>query len=419
MVLMMSKSSLQQFLGFNPRHPELHANPYPIYDHMRTQHPICFRPKPGDWLLTRYADVVSVLQNDQYGHAQWRATVLQQQEDAQVTHFLRLRQDSQYLIKLWVVQRNPPEHTRLRQLLQQCLTPQMVMGLRSRIQAIVDELLDRVQAQGDMDIIADLAQPLPLQVICQIMGIPSEEAKHPLLKRWCHDLGLMVDLDALPIAYERSLLAMIGLSQYFRELLAKWHTLPHPSDNLISTLLQAQSNGQLNEAELVGNCIFLFVGGHLTTQNLIGNGVLALLRHPEQWHMLQEQPTLVPRAIHEILRYEPPIQIVSRTALSAMSLSGVTIHPGQIVHCILGAANRDPAQFSDPNSFDITRQQISSLAFGAGAHYCLGARLAQLEGQVAISTLVRRYPHMSLQTKKLQWEDSSVVHGLKSLPVRL
>ena len=414
----MSKPDIDPLLAFNPRNPELHANPYPIYDHLRTEYPIYFRPTQNDWLLTRYSDVVSVLQDEHYGHIQWPDTVPQPEGNTPLAHFLRSRQESQYLIRQWVVMKNAPEHTRLRQLLQQCLTPQMVTRLKSRIQAIVDELLDRIHAQGYMDIIADLAYPLPIKVICEIMGIPPE-AEHPHLKRWSHDLGLMVDLDATPIAHERSWLAMIGLSQYFRELFAKWDTFPHPSDNMISILLQAQSNGQLDEAELVANCIFLFVGGHLTTQNLIGNGVLALLHHPEQWHLLQEQPTLVPKAIQEILRYDPPIQIISRSALSDMNLSGVTIHSGQIVHCIIGAANRDRARFPEPNTFDITRSHLPTLAFGAGPHNCLGSHLAQLEGQIAISTLVNRYPKMSLDTEELQWEENLMVHGLTSLLVRL
>lgn len=404
-------------LKFPSRKPELHASPYKAYQKLRTHNPIFYRPEQEDWLLTRYDDVAEVLQDDVcYGHAYRSTTLEQQAAQNAIDRFLQLRQDSQFLIDQWVVLKNPPEHSRLRNLLRPCFTPKKVKELRAEVKNIIDDLINRVDHQGSMDIIGDLAYPLPVQVIRHIMGIP-KEAEHPHLKRWSHDLGLMVDLDTTALACERSFLAMMGLAHYFRDLLAKWHTFTHTTDGLISKLLQAQAEENLSEAELVGNCIFLFVGGHLTTQNLIGNGILALLQHPPQLKLLQQQPDLAPKAVQEILRYDPPIQIISRTALSTTVLAGNTIKAGQIVHCVLGAANRDPDKFSTPDRFDFMRKSQSNLAFGYGTHYCLGSHLAQLEGEIAIQALISRFPDLKLATQTLEWENNLIVHGVISLHV--
>jgi len=403
-------------LPFNPRSPEFRANPYPTYEYLRSHHPIYYRPERKDWVLTRYADVVEVLKNPSFGRSQQGLANLMTAKQEQIHKFLSLRQESQRLMKLWLVLRNPPDHTRIRQLLRSPFTPSRIQTLRSRIQAQVDDLIDRIKYLGKMDIIDDLAYPLTLGVNCEILGIPEREW-HPRFKQWSEGLSAVGDLDASAIANERGLLAIAGLAEYFRSLIAKCYSHCEPQDNLISTLIQAQAEGQLSEEELLANCILIFFAGDSTTKHLIGNSILTLLNHPDQLSLLQADPSLIETTISEVLRYEGPFQVVSRTALSDFQILNQTIHRGEIVNCLLAAGNRDPAQFPDPDKFDIRRKPNPYLSFGQGIHICLGKHLGKLLAEIAVGTLVRRLPRLSLTTKSLEWEDTFLARGLKSLPV--
>jgi pimeloyl-[acyl-carrier protein] synthase len=403
-------------LPFNPRSPEFRANPYPTYRYLRTHHPIYYRPERNDWVLTRYADIVEVLQNPSFGRSEEGQARLQTAKQELSNRFLYRRQESQKLMKLWLVLRNPPDHTRIRHLLHNTFTQPRIQALRSHLQANVDDLIERVKERGKIDIIHDLAYPLTLGSNCQILGIPKQEW-HPRFKTWSEDLSLAMDLDVTPIANERGLLAIAGFAEYFRSLIAKWHTYSHPQDSLISTLIQAQAEGKLSEEELIANCILMFFAGHSTSKHLIGNGILALLRHPEQLHLLKAYPSLIEMTVSEVLRYDSPVHAMSRTALSDIQLSNQTIHRGQSVHCIIAAANRDPAQFTDSDKFDIKRKPNPYLSFGQGIHTCIGMHLAKLVAEIAVGTVVRRLPGLSLATESVEWEETFVVIGLKSLPV--
>lgn len=412
-------------LQFNPRDPAFRVNPYPTYDYLRTHHPIYYRPDKKDWLLTRYADIAQVLKNPNFGRGGQESIRLMNAFQEPKNHLLYLRQQSQNLIRLFLVLQNPPDHTRIRHLLHNTFTRARIQTLRSpsacplglsQLQRRVDNIIDRFQNRGKMDIINDLAHPLTLASNCEILGIPPQEW-HPRFKQWSDNLSLMLDLDITSIANERGLLAIAGFAQYFRSLIAKWNSYSAPQDTLISTFIQAQAEGKLSEEELIANCIVMFLAGHSTTKSLIGTSILTLLNHPEQLKLLQADPSLIEMTISEVLRYDSTAQTVARTALSDVQLSNQTIHRGEIVNCIIAAANRDSAVFPEPDKFDIKRKPNPYLSFGLGIHNCIGKHLAKLVAEITIGTLVRRLPDLSLASSSLEWEETFVVRGLKSLPV--
>ncbi|MBC6418412.1 MAG: cytochrome P450 [Prochloron sp. SP5CPC1] len=410
-------------LPFNPRSPEFRANPYPTYDYLRSHHPIYYRPERKDWVLTRYADIVEVLKNPSFGRSEGGLANLMTAKQEQIHKFLSLRQESQRLMKLWLVLLNPPNHTRIRHLLRTPFTQSRIQALRCQghasrphIQAKVDDLIERFKDRGKMNIIHDLAYPLTLGVNCEILGIPEAEW-HPRFRQWSENLSVVADLDVTPIDNERGLLAIAGLAEYFRSWIAKCRSGSEAQDNLINALIKAADEGKLSEEELLGNCIMMFAVGHSSTGNLIGSSILTLLNHPDQLQLLQADPSKIEMTISEVLRYESPVQGISRTAMSDIELSNQTIHRGEVVNCIIAAANRDPAQFPDPDKFDIRRQPNPYLSFGRGIHNCIGKHLAKLVAEIAVGTLVRRLPGLSLATASLEWEDSFLGRGLKSLPV--
>ncbi|MEA5556730.1 cytochrome P450 [Nodularia spumigena] len=403
-------------LPFNPRSPEFRANPYPTYDYLRSHHPIYYRPERNDWLLTRYADISEVLKNPNFGRAKQGLSSVQTANQPPINHFLRMRQESQRLMQLWLLLQNPAAHTRIRSLLRSAFTQSHIQVLRSHIQTTVDNLIDRVQDLGKMDIIHDLAYPLTLGLNCKILGIPPQEW-HPQFKQWSVSLSLSLDLDLTPIANEQGLLAIAGLAKYFGSLIAESRICSQSQDNLISTLIQAEAEGQLSADELLANCIFIFAAGHTTTGHLIGNSILTLLNHPEQLHLLQADPSLIETTIAEVLRYESSVQSVPRTARFDIELSNQTIRQGEMVHCLIGAANRDPAHFPNPNQFDIRRKPNPYISFGQGIHMCIGMHLAKLVTEIAVNTLLSRLPGLSLATESLEWEEAFLSRGVKSLPV--
>lgn len=402
-------------LPFNPRSPEFRANPYPTYDYLRTHHPIYYRPEGRDWVLTRYADITEVLQSRSFGHSELLPPYPTQGSNL-LEQLASVRQSSQRLMRLWVILSNPPNHTRIRQLFQNSFTLGQALALRGQLQIEADRLIAGFKGLERIDILQDLAYPLTMYSICQILDISPEE-RHPQFPQWSHHLSSIIDLDVRPLDNERGLLAIASFSQYFRSWIARYQNSPQKHDSLMSRLIQAQVAGQLSEEELIANCILMFFAGHSTTKYLIGNSVLSLLNHPDQLRLLQDNPDLIQMAIAEVLRYDNSVQFISRTALSDIQLSHQTIDRGQVVHCILAAANRDPAQFPDPNKFDIRRKPNPYLSFGQGIHICLGKHLAKLVAEIAVGTLVRRLPGLSLATASLEWEETFLVRGLKSLPV--
>ncbi len=406
-------------LPFNPRSAEFRANPYPTYHYLRTHDPLHYRPERKDWVLTRYADIIEVLNNRHFGRSESeqekQETVVANQ--APINRLLSVRDESQRLMKLWLLLRNPPDHTRLRRILRNHFTQARIQALQTHIQAKANTLIEQIKEQSKMDIINDFAYPLTLDLNCNIfLGIPPQEW-HPSFKQWTKNLSLVTDLDITPMANEQGLLAIAGLAEYFRNRIVKCRNDSELQDNLISTFIKAEIGDQLSEDELVANCILMFFAGHVTTSHLIGISILTLLNHPEQLQLLQADSTLIEMTISEVLRYDSPAQTMSRIALSDISLSNQTICKGETINCIIGAANRDPAQFPDPDKFDIRREPNLHLSFGQGIHICIGRHLAKLVAEIAVSTLVHRLPSLSLTTDALEWEDSFIGHGLKSLPV--
>jgi cytochrome P450 len=317
---------------------------------------------------------------------------------------------------LSMLDRDPPDHTRLRGLVSKAFTPRVIEQLRPHIQGIVNRLLDKVEGEPGMDLIEQFAYPLPVIVICEMLGVPV--ADHERFKGWGLDIARGLDAILLPPdspVAERSMHARHALAAYFRELIAERRAAPR--DDMLSGLIAAEEAGdKLTEDELLATCILLLVAGHETTVNLIGNGTLALLRHPEQRKRLQEDPGLITTAVEELLRFDGPVQRTARIPSEDVTFGGKTIGKGEMVMPFIGAADRDPRQFPDPDRLDLGRTDNRHIAFGWGIHFCIGAPLARVEGQIAINTLLKRQPKLALAATP-QHRQSLTLRGLTTLPV--
>jgi cytochrome P450 len=391
-------------LQFNPMDPEFLENPYPMYHRLRTEEPVHHSPL-GFWVLTRYDDVVAALRDPR---------LTKEPIAAYVAARTGLPQPS---MGLSMLDRDPPDHTRLRGLVSKAFTPRVVEALRPHIQQIVDDMIARVEARGSMDLIEEFAYPLPVMVICEMLGVPVEDNER--FKGW--GLALARGLDATLLApgsdiVHQSRDARIALAGYFRELIAERRKSPR--NDMLSGLIAVEEAGdKLSEHELLATCILILIAGHETTVNLIGNGTLALLRNPDQLQRLRENPGLIGTAIEELLRYDGPVQRTARIPDQDITIAGHTIEKGDMVMPFIGAADRDPAQFPDPDRLDIGRTENRHIAFGWGIHFCLGAPLARIEAQAAISTLVQRFPKLALATDSQEFRPSLTLRGLTHLPV--
>jgi cytochrome P450 len=388
--------------------PALLADPYPSYARLRRTDPVHWAEGPGAWVLTRYADVVSVLRSP---HASAERTEMAgRRVPAEFQEVFTARKDA-------MLNADPPRHTRLRLLVNKAFTPGAVAALAPFIQRFVDGVLDAVGPRGRMDVIRDLAYPLPATVIAEMLGVP--HADRDRFKQWSDDTAALagnlpgnLSEDVLRRAAE----GMGELRVYFAGIVARRRV--EPRDDLISALVKAQQEGdRLNEAELLANAVLLLNAGHETTTNLIGNGALALLRHPDQLRRLREDPALIPTAVEELLRYDSPVQFTSRVLKADLTLGGKQLRAGQTVLLLLGAANRDPAQFPDPDRLDVGRTDNKHLAFGLGSHFCLGAPLARLEGRIAFETLLRRLPGLRLAGPAPAYRPNFNLRGLEALEV--
>lgn len=404
-------------LGFDPRSSRFRADPYPTYHYLRTRHPIYYRAEQKDWILTRYADIAKVMKSPDFGRSEWEETP-EGASDANLgpmAALASLQYQSDRLMRLWLVLTNPPRHTRVRRLLRKAFTQSRINALQGSIQTEVDHYIDQAVERGAMDVISDLAYPLMLGLSCtDILGIPKQDW-HPNFDQWTESMALIADLDITPVAHQRGVLAIAGLAEFFRDWIAQCRAGAEPMDNLIGMLIEAED--QLSEEELLANCIMMFTVGHSSTINLIGISVLTLLRHPAQLRLLMADPTRIDMAVTEVTRYNSPVQGVSRTALADTRLGDKLIRRGDKIICIIGAANRDPEQFPEPDKFDIERQPNLHLSFGYGIHTCIGKQLARLTTKITVGTLIRRLPGLSLTKAPLEWEDSFLSRGLKALPV--
>ena len=398
---------------FNPLDPNFRIDPYSVYARLRAEAPIY--PAPfGGYVLSRYADCVAMLRDPRSSSDFRNSDAFRQfvAEHGEAENAGLIGQTRPFLFL------DPPDHTRLRGLVNKAFTPKTVEGLRGRIQAIVDELLDGIAKKGSLEVIEDLAYPLPVRVICEMLGVPV--ADHETFKQWSRELARSLDPDDFlpPAVIERRERSIESFTEYFAELITQRRQ--EPRNDLLSALIAVEEAGdKLSEAELLATCILILVAGHETTVNLIGNGALALLRHPDQLALLRDDPSLGRSAVEEFLRYDPPVQFTGRVAIEDIASGDVTVPRGQQTVILLASANRDPAQFAEPDRLDITRAENHHLSFGHGIHYCVGAPLARVEAEIALGALVRRFHGLRLLTEAPEYKENIVLRGLAALPVAI
>ncbi|HET9912568.1 MAG TPA: cytochrome P450 [Anaerolineales bacterium] len=404
--------SLKEMLSLsNLKHPEVRANPYSFYAQLRTQDPVHWDEELGFWVLTRYADIASVYQDPRFSRAQGLRSGYERLPESEQT----IAEPVYRCFAKTMFYSDPPYHTRLRGLVSNAFTPTTVERMRLYVQQTVDTLLDAVQAEGKMDAIRDFANPLPILVISQLLGLPAEERAQ--FKRWSDDLfAILGSVPHSPELMEGAARSLHALTDYITKLSEARRK--QPQEDVLSALVEATENGeQLTQDELVANMIILLSAGHETTINLIGNGLLALLQNPDQLQKLRAQPELVASAVEEMMRYDNPVQIAYRSAAEDVEIGGRVIRKGQLVNSVLAAGNRDPERFSEPDHFKITRDEGRHLGFGLGIHFCLGAPLVRLEAQTAFTTILQRFPQISLASDNLEWQEHPIFRGVKSLPV--
>ena len=389
------------WLGVNPIDPAFRADPYPFLKRLREYDPVNETPI-GLFRLTRYDDVIRMLKEVPSGV---------RMADGSVFGAVPLSGGPGQFI----LQQDPPDHTRLRQLMNQAFTPRAIERLRPRVRTLVDELLDRVAARGEMDVIADLALPVPSTLICELMGVPVTD-RDKFTDWTAAATHLLAAAISPPDVLERGITAVTALGDYFTALIAERRK--SLTDDLLSGLIRAEEAGdRLSPTELISQSIGLLIAGFETTIGLIGNGVLALIRHPDQIEKLRANPDLIHSAVEECLRFDGPITLTIRVTREDTRFGDKIIPRDRPVMCMLAGANHDPAHFPDPDRFDITRADNDHLAFGGGVHFCLGAHLARLEAQEAIGGLVRRFRGLELVSDELEW-GRSLFHVLGRLPVR-
>jgi hypothetical protein len=394
---------------FNPLAPEFIRDPYPHYVRLRATDPMHLTAH-GSFVASRHAEVSLVMRDKRFGKdfvertvRRYGPMIMEEPVFGSMSH--------------WMLQQDPPDHTRLRGLVVKAFTARRVEDMRPRIQQVVDQTLDGIAGQGQMDLIEDFAFRLPVTIICDMLGIPEDHRE--VFYKSSRDGGRL--LDPVPLSPDEIAKANAGNAMaqvYFQQLFELRRK--SPGDDLTTQLLQAEEDGsKLSNEELTANIILLFGAGHETTVNLIGNGLLALYRNPDQLALLKANPALITNAIEEFLRYDSSVQMTGRVALEDIDdLAGKKIPEGEAVLCLLGSANRDPAVYPDrPDRLDITRPNVRPLSFGGGIHFCLGAQLARIEAEIAILTLLRRLPELKLDdAENPEWRPTFVLRGLKRLP---
>jgi cytochrome P450 len=388
--------------------PAMLADPYPFYARLRARAPVFWVGEFGGWVVSRYADVATVFRSP---HASSDRTGAGRRTlGPEFEALFTTRAHS-------MLNSDPPRHTRLRLLVNKAFTPKTVEALTPFIQKFVDDVLDAAAARGHMDVIRELAYPLPATVIAEMLGVPAQDRDH--FKKLSDETSAAVGnllTNIPPDVLRRSMAAMNELREYIRGIVVQRRA--EPRSDLLTALVRAQDGGdRLSEEELLANAVLLLSAGHETTTNLIGNGTLALLRHPDQAQRLRDDPSLVPTAVEELLRYDSPVQFTNRLLTADLELGGKRLLAGQMVLLLLGSANRDEGQFTDPDRLDVGRPDNKHLAFGLGPHFCLGAPLARLEGRIVFETLLQRLPNLRLAGRPPERRPNFNLRGLQSLEV--
>jgi len=396
---------------FNPFLPEHRADPHATWRDLREHAPVYRSRVFGAWIFTRYDDVWHVLRDTAFSTDRSDTPAMRG-----VQRLARKEPAFRGLVERNLLMLDGPDHRRLRKLVAKAFTPRRVEKMRPGLEATVDALLERAAERGEMEVVSDLAYPLPVIAIADLLGVPRED--HARFRDWASRLVPLLD----PFQGRGGARPMIEATNeifaYFRTLLAARRAEPH--DDLLSAMLAAEEDGdRLAEVDLLALSSLLLVAGHETTSNLIASSVLLLLRHPDERKRLQDDLGLLPRAVDEFLRYESPIQLTDRAVVEDTEIAGQPVKKGQMVVAGLQAANRDPARFADPERLDVARADNPHLAFGQGAHFCLGSQLAKLEAEVAIGALLRRFPDFSGPPEPAGWRRSMIVRGPEGLDVKL
>ena len=380
---------MESGVSYNPTSDSVRNYPYDTYDRLREKDPVHRMRMLDAWVLTRYEDVDMALRDHR--------------------RFLKDDESSDgYRSMLYS---NPPDHTRLRSLVSKAFTPRSVAELQPRIQRMVEELLDDLEGRDKFDLIEGFAFPLPVTVIAEMLGVPPQDMDR--FKDWSNDISLTIEPSLTDEQIRRVQKASEELFEYFEGIMEQRRR--EPQDDMITALMNAEEEGdRLTHEELLATLMLLLVAGNETTRNLIGNGMLALLRNPDQLQKLRDNPEMLDTAINELLRYDSPVQLDGRIVREEVEIDGNLIRPGQRLICAIGAANRDPAVFANPNVLDIGRAEKSHIAFGRGIHHCLGAPLAMLEGRVAFSALLDRFPSMNLIAEP-EFREQVVLRGVEEL----
>ncbi|MGD0178645.1 MAG: cytochrome P450 [Terriglobales bacterium] len=387
--------------------PEVLADPYPLYRRLRTEDPVHWDPFLHAWVVTRYDDVIRVLRD-------FSALRTPTSEQLASLGLSQLSPIADLMVQLMLFMEGAG-HTRLRGLCSQAFTPSRVEALRVHIQDIANRLLDAVMAKGEMDLVADFAAPMPSIVTAELLGIPTSD--HRQLKKWSGDFAEMLgNFQHNPDRTNRVLDTVKEMTGYFHDAIREQRV--HPREGLVHSLLTANVDGDhLSDEEVVASLIVTMVGGQETTMNLIGNGILTLLRRPQVLEELRADLSLIPSAVEELLRYESPSQHTARLAQDDVELGGKQIRKRQAVIAVMGAANRDPERFPDPDLLDIRRKDNRHVAFGFAAHFCFGAPLARLEGQIAFTAILKRLENLQLKPGPITWRENLGLRGLTALPV--
>jgi cytochrome P450 len=396
---------------YDPAHPVVRADPYPSYARLRTEAPVHWHPELRCWFVTRYEDVAAALSGPSMSPDRLTPfyAALPSQTQGTLAEMMRY-------LNLWMIFRDPPDHTRLRVLVNKAFLPGTILGFKPRIEAIIDRLLNDLAKKSETDLVVDFTMPLPALVIMAMMGVPEDRLYQ--VKAWSDDIMLFIGTArATQDKYTRARRGAVEMAALFRDEIKKRRAAP--SIDLLSRLIAARDEeDRLSEDELVATAMLLLFAGHETTTNLLSTAMLTMMRNPEQRARLAANREMASTAVEEFLRYEAPTNAMGRIVRMTHEVRGVTLEEGDRLFAIINAANRDETQFPEANKVDVSRQPNRHLTFGLGTHFCLGAQLARLEARSALPALIERFPNMSPGSSPPVWLDSLVMRGLKSLPVR-
>lgn len=397
---------------FDLLNPSVRANPYPLYEQLRKEEPVHWSEDLNGWVLTRYEDVMAALHDQRFSPGGGMAAMFSRLSDD-------VREETQPLqrhLSMWLGTLDPPDHTRVRTLMNRAFTPRLVELLRPFIQAVTDELIDNVKHTGRMDIVSDLAVPLPAIVIAEMLGTPREDYERFI--HWSLSItNLIGDACVTPEIVRNAQQSVLEMTDHLRALLDRRRHSP-PQNDLINNFILAESQeNRISEEEVLANCVMLLFAGHGTITVMIGTHLLVLLQNPDVLETLRRDPSLTPAAIEEMLRFDSPCQMIRRVATQNVQFNDTLIREGELVWLHLGAANRDEAHCPFPDKLDISRRPLGHLGYGASIHYCLGAALSRIETEIAINTILRRLPDVRLESDELDWYPDPTARALKSLRV--